>query len=179
MTVIACSKCRQEKAATEFHKGRPDCKACRRAFLLRKRDEDPVAWAASLARLQAYAKANPDKQRVSRQQYNERNREQRRAEARAWQQQNKAVDAERSARQRADVLLATPVWANRRYIQMFYEIAKLEEQRTGRRVHVDHIYPLKSPLVCGLHVEDNLQLLFAEDNMAKTNKLHGGGLSLA
>lgn len=67
------------------------------------------------------------------------------------------------------------------YIALFYEIARKEKERTGRNVHVDHIYPLNSNLVCGLHVEDNLQLLFASDNIAKRNKLiepNGGGLSL-
>lgn len=64
----------------------------------------------------------------------------------------------------------TPSWANHRYIEMFYELAKMEEERTGRPVHVDHIIPLKGKNVCGLHWEHNLQLLFAEDNLRKANR---------
>lgn len=63
----------------------------------------------------------------------------------------------------------TPAWANMGYMNLFYRLAKLEQQRLGQPVHVDHIYPLKSEWVCGLHCEQNMQLLLAKDNMRKNN----------
>lgn len=75
------------------------------------------------------------------------------------------------AKYRASKIKATPAWANQWYINLFYSHAKEEEVRTGKKVHVDHIVPLRSDLVCGLHTEDNLQLLFSEDNIAKSNRV--------
>ena len=64
-----------------------------------------------------------------------------------------------------------PAWANQRYINLFYQIAQLESKATGKIVEVDHIYPLRGKTVCGLHVEDNMQLLFKSDNCRKGNRL--------
>ena len=65
---------------------------------------------------------------------------------------------------------ASSPWANRAYVDLFYRIAKEETKRTGRIVHVDHIVPLQSKIVSGLHNEFNLQLLFANENLSKSNR---------
>ena len=41
-------------------------------------------------------------------------------------------------------------------------------QKTGK--HVDHIVPLIHPLVCGINVETNLQLLTPFQNFSKNNR---------
>lgn len=69
----------------------------------------------------------------------------------------------------------TPVWANQKYIELFYKLAKIEEKRIGKKIEVDHIIPLKGKNVCGLHCESNLQLLLASDNRIKKNKFKGEG----
>ena len=56
----------------------------------------------------------------------------------------------------------TPLWANLDIIKRIYECAEGD--------HVDHIIPLQGDMVCGLHVETNLQYLSPHDNMVKHNK---------
>ena len=72
-------------------------------------------------------------------------------------------------KRQADKLQATPPWASKGYMRLFYEGAKMESERTGREVEVDHIIPLRHKLVCGLHCEQNMQWLFSEDNKSKSN----------
>lgn len=59
--------------------------------------------------------------------------------------------------------LQTPKWANIPAIIKFYNDRPLG-------MHVDHIYPLNSDWVCGLHVVENMQYLTIEENLSKNNK---------
>ena len=70
---------------------------------------------------------------------------------------------------RANELNATPIWANKKRIEMVYREAKLLTKETGEPHHVDHIDPLNHELVCGLHVAENLVPIRAKNNLAKNN----------
>lgn len=48
-------------------------------------------------------------------------------------------------------------------------IAELYEMAARLGMKVDHIVPVKHPLVCGLHVLRNLQLLTPDENIRKGN----------
>lgn len=74
-----------------------------------------------------------------------------------------AYFAEYEARKRVLKKEVTPVWANRKAILEFYE-------NCPEGFHVDHIVPLQSKYVSGLHVEFNLQYLPAKDNISKGNR---------
>ena len=50
------------------------------------------------------------------------------------------------------------------------KIATIYEYVHSLGYHVDHIVPLNSKVVCGLHVEHNLTVLPPEDNIKKSNK---------
>ena len=80
---------------------------------------------------------------------------------RKWREANKDKDAQRAAQRRLMIKEQTPLWSNKNYRDLWYTLAKAEEKRTGWKVHVDHIVPLRGEVVCGLHCEDNMQLLFA------------------
>lgn len=64
---------------------------------------------------------------------------------------------------------ATPLWCDIDVVNSIYKEARRLESVDGIKRHVDHIIPLKNPLVCGLHVHNNLQILTAAENMKKHN----------
>ena len=65
-----------------------------------------------------------------------------------------------------------PIWANLFFIEEIYELcAQRNAMRAlGVRWDVDHIVPLSSPLVCGLHVEANLRVIPQIENRQKCNR---------
>jgi hypothetical protein len=67
-------------------------------------------------------------------------------------------------------LLATPAWADKKAIQAVYAECRRRTKETGKHHHVDHIIPLQGKHVCGLHVENNLQVLPSHENVKKSNK---------
>jgi len=93
-----------------------------------------------------------------------------------WRKTNPDKRCATEAKRRANKKNATPFWANQEKIKRFYAKSKKFEQLTGIIHHVDHIYPLKSDFLCGLHVENNLQVLTAEKNISKNNRTWPGQL---
>ena len=61
-----------------------------------------------------------------------------------------------------------PLYANEDKIKIKYRTAQIMTRITGVQYHVDHIIPLQGKLVSGLHHEDNLQVIKAKDNRAKS-----------
>lgn len=81
---------------------------------------------------------------------------------REWRIANKAYDSARAAARKAAKLRATPLWADADAMSAFYR-----NRPAGH--DVDHIVPLVSSRVCGLHCEANLQYLPSAENQAKRN----------
>lgn len=74
------------------------------------------------------------------------------------------------ARRRAQKLRATPSWADLKKIEHVYWVANFLSELTGIPHEVDHIHPLLSDKICGLHTHTNLQILTATENRQKSNK---------
>lgn len=90
-------------------------------------------------------------------------REKERERFREYAKSNRAPFNARRAKRRAAELQATPQWGQEG-IKALYRLAA----KNG--FHVDHIIPLTSPVVCGLHVIYNLQLLPPTENLSKANR---------
>lgn len=73
------------------------------------------------------------------------------------------------AQRRAAERRATPAWADRRAMREIRATAWRLTLETGVTYSVDHIVPLRHPLVCGLHVPANLDVMPLLDNMRKAN----------
>ena len=97
-----------------------------------------------------------------------------RAYRNAWKQNNLTqVRADTKARRRKH-RQATPLWLTRKQkseIRQMYQIAIIMTKTTGEQYVVDHIVPLRSDAVCGLHVPWNLRVMTQEENLRKSNKL--------
>lgn len=60
-------------------------------------------------------------------------------------------------------------WANQWLIGEIYDLARKRSLATGMQWEVDHIVPVDSSLVCGLHVEQNLRIVPMGVNRSKGN----------
>lgn len=105
---------------------------------------------------------------------NNRPAEERRKHKYAYKQRNpelyKALTSVRKRRHRD----ATPKWVSEEHkkaIRKLYLEAMRLTKLTGERYVVDHIVPLISDEVCGLHVPWNLRVMTQEENLRKSNKL--------
>lgn len=160
MNMKMCPVCCQKKPIEFFSKNsrRADghsneCKQCHNEYMkvYSKRNS-----AAIVAKVAAWRAANPDKAAAS-----YRAHQARRRKAHAGR-----VNADTAAR-KAHIKRATPPWANEFFIAEAYELAKLREKVCGGKWHVDHNIPLRGKRVCGLHVETNLRVIPAQENVKK------------
>ena len=92
------------------------------------------------------------------------NREKRKETVRLTRLNNPHTQKAITAKRRALKLKATPKFANLKKIKEIYK-------KCPKGYHVDHIIPLQGKVVCGLHVEWNLQYLTPSENSSKSNKL--------
>jgi hypothetical protein len=70
---------------------------------------------------------------------------------------------------------AVPKWFDsiKEDVQKIYIEARTKTLETGIPHEVDHIIPLVSDYVCGLHVPNNLRVVTRYENRSKQNKLQG------
>lgn len=149
-----CSCCGSEKAHSEFtlKRGKPNaqCKTC-------KYEKDRL-----------YREQNKDKTALRNTRYweqikgTEKQRDLNSSKCQTYRKSHPEKFRYYATNRRALKLNATPKWAN---LDKIYEIYL----KCPQGYEVDHVIPLKNDIVCGLHVEANLQYLPREKNRQKSN----------
>ena len=155
--VRTCTRC--GSSTNEFYRASKvsDGKTswCKPCFLDHRREQyaaDPELKAKRYAQIAGWAKANPQKvvERVRR-------------------YQARHPDRCERVRSRRHLTARRPAWANKFFIEEIYDLARLRTKVLGEPWVVDHVIPLKHPLVCGLHVETNMRVVPRRVNAAKGN----------
>jgi 5-methylcytosine-specific restriction endonuclease McrA len=184
-----CSKCGVEKELGEFYARaespdgrRTDCKQCNNS---RKKGWNKAHPEKAYAHARKWVKANPDRCAAYHTKYRtahlpyyaalmaawySRHPGARSASVSKWAKKYPARHNAQGARYKALKLQATPCWVDHTRIQDLYDLAQVRTKRLGHQWQVDHVVPLKNPLVCGLHCEQNLQVIPASKNAAKGNR---------
>jgi hypothetical protein len=100
----------------------------------------------------------------------------------AWKERNVVwVRADTKSRRRKH-REATPPWVTREQkseMRSLYQIAITMSKTTGEQYVVDHIYPLRSEVVCGLHLPWNLRVITQKENLLKSNAIPDDSFALA
>ena len=114
-----------------------------------------------------------NRERVNAQQLARRNKnpeKYREAVRRSSQKVPREIRASRTRAREARVRNQQPAWADKKRIRWVYKLARILTDLTEIEFQVDHIVPIKSKIVSGLHVHSNLQILTKSENSSKNNR---------
>jgi hypothetical protein len=169
----------------------PTLKTCRKGLHQYSSDKKRCPECRRISSNACYAR-NPDRQRKASREWRLKNPERNYELLSKWRKEN-AIQNQKlkdkwkknnpdklnasAAKRRATKKQAVPLWVNHDAIKAIYTECFQLNKTTGLSYHVDHIYPLKSSYMCGLHVENNLQIILAEQNLLKNNRVWPGQLA--
>lgn len=92
------------------------------------------------------------------------------ASGKTYARQQPYLEIEKGVRRKRAKDRATPKWADLEKVREIYRLCRELSEKTGVQYHVDHVVPLNSNLVCGLHTENNLEVLPGVENLRKHNR---------
>lgn len=172
-------KSRVDRANKEYYRDNKESEKARSAA---DRKANPERTKAAR---KAWIEANPDRFAQMQRDWKEENKEHRaeyrrnqyqktkereNALAREWKKNNPEAAFGLNMKRAAAKLQAIPFWVDFNKIKSIYVEAKRITADTGIPHNVDHIMPLQSKFVCGLHIETNLRVITKSENHSKKNK---------
>lgn len=141
----------------------------KKAYVLAARDRDPERFKEYVRR---YDRNNRELRREKRKAHYNKNRDIEREKHREWRLKNPHRNAFKAMMYEARKRKAMPAWADKHKILEIYACcAEMNRQSGFVKYHVDHIYPLCSDVMCGLHVHENLRIILAVENQRKSNRI--------
>lgn len=183
-----CAVCKSEKPFSEFHRRKDrdgyasKCKCCKaiaaadyRARNLEAARSRSLAWheqnrERSISTTRRWQRENSQRQQERLRAWRKGNRERVAQVFKAWADANKPAIRAIKARRRAAEVNALVPWSDPAEIFAIYATAQSTTEQTGEAHEVDHIVPLVSPYVCGLHVHHNLRIIPKLHNCSKGNR---------
>lgn len=179
-TVEICKKCGR---VDKYADGR--CRPCQLASNARwrARNRDKVLTCKKeyyeankeylLAKARDWAARNPLRRREIEAKYRGGNSEKELARCARWRANNPERKYAAKARRRANSRRAIPSWYgefDEFVMEEANNLTRLRERCTGISWHTDHVVPLQSPLVCGLHSWTNIDVIPGIENVKKGNR---------
>ena len=165
----ACYSCGELKPLASFymHKGYADghrgaCKVCWKSMSKAWETANPNPERKRAARRKRYLN-HPGKVRAAERKWKLAHPGRTNAIHRKWNKANSGKVNANTGRRKAAKIRAVPKWSETELIKIVYEKAGV------MGFQVDHVVPLQSKVVSGLHVWGNLQLLSQSENAKKKN----------
>lgn len=178
-----CTKCGEYKEFSRYYRDarardglHSSCRDCHRLITKAYSTAHPEIVMASTARYRDRIRGTEKEQRAKEvwalwaAKNRVKMREKQKRYARAHPEKIRSRVVVSSAKRKAAKLRAIPKWADLAEIVSIYNEARAISKETGVVHHVDHIVPLISKTVCGLHVPANLRITSGIENMSKSNR---------
>lgn len=170
MSSKTCIDCGILKELDLFHKRpgskdghRNNCKICRSKSDRNYKDSKPGLRERDRQRFKEYNEnLSPQK------------KEEKRLSDLAYWKRNRDKSLHNNRKRKARLKQALPKWAEddfeELHIKEMYHLRELREKLFGIKFNVDHIVPLTSTKVCGLHCAANLRIISEFENKSKNNR---------
>lgn len=172
--MVFCSHCKRHlpKSAEFFYKKeladncfRGSCISCRSENASILLAESPMKRDEARGRISRWISKNKERKNSASRAWKNKNKQKVKDSARSYSKNNRWALLEKDARRRFAKKNAKPSW----YECEIESIRNVYKKARELGFHVDHIVPLQSDIVCGLHCLANLQIMEPSKNQSKGN----------